>query len=48
MSTIENTIRGELNKHNEKSNHKDNMKLFKRDGLGLYSLTEKGGNYDGR
>jgi len=48
MSTIENTLRGELNKHKEDSNHKDNMKLFKRDGLGLYSLTEKGRNYVGR
>lgn len=48
MSTIENTIRGELNKHKEDSNHKDNMKLFKRYGLGLYSLTEKGQNYVGR
>lgn len=48
MDTIFNTIRGELNKHEENSNHKDNMKLFKRTGRGLYSLTEKAKNYVGR
>lgn len=48
MDTIFNTIRGELNKHEENSNHKDNMQLFKRTGRGLYCLTEKAKNYVGR
>ena len=48
MDTIFNTIRGELNKHEENSNHKDNMQLFKRTGRGLYCLTGKAKNYVGR
>jgi HKD family nuclease len=48
MDTINNTIRGELNKHEFQSTHKDSMSLFKRVGKGLYSLTEKAKNYDGR
>ena len=45
MDTIENSIRGELNKHEADSNHKDGLSLFKRMGRGIYSLTEKGRNY---
>jgi HKD family nuclease len=48
MDTIENTIRGELNKHEHESKHKDCMNLFIRTGRGLYSLTDKAKNYDGR
>lgn len=48
MDTFKNTLRGELNKHEENSEHLDNMGLFKRIGKGLYTLTEKGRNYKGR
>jgi predicted secreted Zn-dependent protease len=48
MGTIFNTIRGELNKHEDNSMHIDNMHLFRRTGRGLYSLTEKAKNYVGR
>jgi len=48
METFKNTLRGELNKHETDSKHKDNMNLFIRTGRGLYSLTEKANNYDGR
>jgi len=48
MDTINNTIRGELNKHEFDSKHKDSMSLFKRTGRGLYALTEKAKNYEGR
>ena len=48
MDTIFNTIRGELNKHELNSTHKDSMQLFKRTGRGLYCLTEKAKNYEGR
>ena len=48
MDTINNTIRGELNKHEFNSKHKDSMSLFKRTGKGLYALTEKARNYAGR
>ena len=48
MDTIENTIRGEFNKHEVESKHKDCMSLFKRVGTGLYSLTDKSRNYQGR
>jgi hypothetical protein len=48
MDTIFNTIRGELNKHEKNSNHKDNMQLLKRIGRGLYCLSEKAKNYVGR
>jgi HKD family nuclease len=48
MDTINNSIRGELNKHEFDSKHKDSMSLFKRTGRGLYSLTEKARKYEGR
>ena len=48
MDTINNTIRGELNKHEFDSKHKDSMSLFKRTGRGMYALTEKAKNYEGR
>jgi HKD family nuclease len=48
MDTIKNSIRGELNKHEFDSKHKDSMGLFKRTGRGLYTLTEKAKNYEGR
>jgi len=50
MDTFRNSIRGELNKHEAKSNHPDNMDLFVRslEQKGYYSLTEKGKNYAGR
>jgi HKD family nuclease len=48
MDTIKNSIRGELNKHEFDSNHKDGMRLFKRTGRGLYALTEKAEKYEGR
>ena len=48
--TFRNSIRGELNKHETNSNHQDNMNLFVRslNQKGLYSLTDKGKNYEGR
>ncbi|MDO5106177.1 phospholipase D family protein [Capnocytophaga sp.] len=48
MDTIFNTIRGELNKHEENSSHKDNQFLFKRVGRGIYKLTENAKKYIGR
>ncbi|MDR3110109.1 MAG: hypothetical protein LBU65_10560 [Planctomycetaceae bacterium] len=48
MDTLENTIRGELNKHETESKHKDCMALFKRIEKGQYILTEKAMNYGGR
>jgi len=48
MDTIDNSIRGELNKHELESNHKDGIQLFKRTGRGLYTLTEKAKSYKGR
>ena len=50
MDTFRNSIRGELNKHEDNSNHPDNMHLFTRssDEKGYYSLTEKGKIYEGR
>jgi HKD family nuclease len=48
MKTLENTIRGEFNKHEIGSTHRDNIKLFKRVGYAKYTLTEKGRNYNGR
>ena len=42
------TIRGELNKHEVNSKHKDNMKLFKRVGKGIYSLSVNGLIYEKR
>jgi len=50
IDTFRNTIRGELNKHENNSNHPDNMHLFIRSSekKGYYSLTTKGKNYLGR
>lgn len=48
MDTIKNSIRGELNKHEFDSKHKDSMSLFKRTGRGFYALTEKAEKYEGR
>jgi len=50
MDTFRNSIRGELNHHEEDSNSSINMHLFIRskDKNGFYSLTEKGKNYQGR
>ncbi|MDR1390427.1 MAG: phospholipase D family protein [Treponema sp.] len=48
MDTIKNSIRGELNKHECKSKHKDSMSLFERTGRGLYTLTGKAKSYEGR
>jgi len=50
MDTFRNTVRGEFNKHEDSSNHPDNMHLFIRSHKekGFYSLTEKGQNYQGR
>jgi HKD family nuclease len=48
MDTLNNSIRGELNKHELDSKHKDSMSLFKRTGRGLYALTEKAKHYAGR
>jgi HKD family nuclease len=50
MSTFRNTIRGELNTHEDSSNHPNNIHLFIRskDKKGYYSLTDSGKNYQGR
>jgi HKD family nuclease len=48
MDTLLNSIRGELNTHEENSRHKRNLSLFKRTGRGLYTLAENGENYKGR
>lgn len=49
MDTFRNTIRGELNTHEQNSKHPRNLKLFLRSNeRGFYSLTEKGKNYIGR
>jgi len=50
MDTLRNSIRGELNKHEINSKHKDNSKLFIRstEKRGCYSLTSKANNYLGR
>ena len=48
MDSFGNTLRGELNKHEKDSNHKDNMNLFIRTERGFYTLTEKGKNYGER
>lgn len=42
------TIRGELNKHEELSNHVDNMQLFKRVAKGFYILSNNGLVYEKR
>jgi HKD family nuclease len=48
MDTLKNTIRGELNKHEVDSLHKDCSGLFIRTGHGLYALTDKAKAYSGR
>ena len=48
LNTFRNSIRGELNHHEENSNTKNGMKLFKRINKGYYSLTYNGKNYKGR
>ena len=50
MDTFHNTIRGELNRHEDEGKSRTNMHLFVRskDKKGFYSLTEKGKNYQGR
>lgn len=50
MDTFRNSIRGELNTHEDNSNHPSNIHLFVRsnDKKGYYSLTYKGKNYQGR
>ncbi|MBU0722226.1 restriction endonuclease [Patescibacteria group bacterium] len=50
MDTFRNSIRGELNTHEDNSNHPSNMHLFVRakDEKGYYSLTNNGQNYQGR
>jgi len=50
MDTFRNTVRGELNHHEDESKSGINMHLFIRskDKKGFYSLTEKGKNYQGR
>ena len=50
MDTFRNTIRGELNHHEDESKSGINMHLFIRskEQKGFYALTEKGKNYQGR
>lgn len=48
MDTFRNSIRGELNKHEQNSKHPDNISLFIRSSTGHYSLTDKGVDYEGR
>jgi len=50
MDTFRNSIRGELNHHEDDSNSSINMHLFIRskDKKGFYSLTEQGKTYGGR
>jgi len=50
MDTFRNSIRGELNKHEIKSTHPDNISLFIRspDDKAHYSLSESGQRYKGR
>ncbi len=50
MDTFRNSIRGELNTHENDSKHPNNLHLFIRSlkEKGHYSLTNKGGNYQGR
>ena len=50
MDTFRNSIRGELNHHEDSSRSSLNMHLFIRskDKHGYYSLTDKGKNYQGR
>ncbi len=50
MDTFRNSIRGELNTHENSSRHPSNIHLFVRskDEKGHYSLTDNGKNYQGR
>jgi len=50
MDTFRNTVRGELNHHEDNSNSLINMHLFVRSSTqkGCYSLTDKGKSYAGR
>jgi hypothetical protein len=50
MDTFRNSIRGELNTHENNSRHPSNIHLFVRSTQqkGLYSLTDIGKNYQGR
>ena len=50
MDTFRNTIRGELNHHEDENNSSRSLHLFIRskDQKGFYALTEKGKNYKGR
>lgn len=48
LDTFHNTIRGELNKHHDKSTYTSSLKLYHRGNKGMYSLTDKGENYVGR
>jgi HKD family nuclease len=48
MDTFRNSIRGELNKHEQNSNHPDGQSLFRRTSKGFYTLTFSGENYEGR
>jgi len=48
MDTFRNSVRGELNKHEQNSKHPDNKSLFIRSSKGHYSLTYRGENYEGR
>ena len=50
MDTFRNSIRGELNHHEDDSKSSLNMHLFIRskDTNGFYALTEKAKNYQGR
>jgi len=50
MDTFRNSIRGELNTHENNSRHPSNIHLFVRSPQqkGLYSLTDIGKNYQGR
>jgi HKD family nuclease len=50
MDTFRNSIRGELNTHEDNSRHPSNIHLFvrSRDEKGYYSLTDNGKNYQGR
>ena len=50
MDTFRNSIRGELNHHEDDSKSPLNMHLFARskDQKGYYSITENGKNYQGR
>lgn len=48
MDTFRNSLRGELNKHEQNSKHPDSKSLFIRSSTGHYSLTDRGGTYEGR